>query len=110
MVVHLAAERTALLELAGTTVTLTARTLVLTRRLGRARWEAVVDRSAAGALLLVEEEHGWRVELELDAFENLRLGTVPMARVEAEWVVAVLAARWPELAERVRRVKETGAD
>jgi hypothetical protein len=91
---------------ARTTVSVTARAMVLTRRLGWLRWERVVERADAGALRLIQRRDGWCAEVEHRALGSVELGVRPVARVEAEWVVALLVARWPELAERVMEAKE----
>ena len=57
-------------------------------------------------LRLVEGLSGWRAEVAHGALRTARIGAAPLDRAEAEWVVAVLVARWPELAERVVKVKE----
>ena len=85
--------------------TVAAESLVLTRRLGWMRWRLESQRADTGALRLVDGPCGWRVEMELGVWD-LRLGNAPMAREEAEWVIALLVARWPELAGRVEEAKE----
>jgi hypothetical protein len=89
------------------TAAVTSHALVLTRRLGWVRWAVVViGRGDAGALRLVEGGRGWRVEVEHGARADVRVGPASMRRAEAEWVAALLMARWPELAERAVVVKE----
>ncbi len=46
----------------------------------------------------------WRVEVEHKAGSALRIGAAPMTLAEAEWLMALLVARWPELAERLEGV------
>jgi hypothetical protein len=100
-----AAEAWVRIKLARKTVAVTARSLVLTRRLGWMRWKLEAERADTGALRLVEGLYGWRVEMELGTYA-VNLGNAPMARGEAEWVIALLVARWPELAGRVEEVKD----
>lgn len=97
--------KTAQFVLARTTVAVTARTLLLTRWLGPIRSKLVVERKEAVALRLIEGLCGWRAELEHGAFSTVQIGAAPMGRAEAEWVVALLVARWPELAARMEEAK-----
>ena len=83
-------------------VELSADTLRVTRRCAGVRcWKSErVRRADAGALRLVQSIVGeeWGVEVG-----NVRLGAGPMTRDEAEWVAAMMAAHWPELASRAER-------
>ena len=94
------------------TLAVTDRALVLTRRIGwvRSARELKVERRDAGAVRLIKaaRSESWRVELEHGALPAVQVrARAPMARAEAEWVLALLVACWPELGERVVEVEET---
>ena len=93
------------------TVVMTPRALVLTRRMGWLRTEVVVERADAGALRLVNGESGYWVEMGRWAIDSdaVRI-CAPMARAEAAWVYALLAASWPELAGKEGGEEEKDPD
>ena len=99
------------LEHATATVAVTARAMA---RVPVSRWwvgrprparELVVERKNTAVLRLIEGSQGWKVEMDHGTLSTA-IADEPWSRDEAEWVVALLVARWPELAERVVRVKE----
>ena len=65
----------------------------------------VVERADARALRLACSKHrDWRVEVDHKAGSALRIGAAPMTLAEAEWLMVLLVARWPELAEGLEGV------
>ena len=94
-----------MLEHATATVAVTARALARVPVSPRPARELVVERKDTAVLRLIEGSQGWRVEMDHGTLRTAQIGAAPWSRDEAEWLVALLVACWPELAERVVMVK-----